>query len=224
MNAKKNQQSLGASTEDYDRLAHEYGWYGPEVLFGMCFEYLQPGERLLDIGIGSGLCASLFCKAGLQVFGLDISLEMLNIVRSKGFVSDLKQFNICTKPWPYPDSCFNHLVACGVLHFMDDLALIFMEATRVMQAGGLFAFTTKATQHDTRSGASKYSTEIINGFTIFSHQKAYLEGLIATCGFEKLKDLQFMVGVDQTGQRDPFDALVTRKVNSWKSNDGEPAS
>jgi hypothetical protein len=46
----------------------------------------------------SGLCAFPFAKAGMQVFGLDASHAMLNIVRSKGITVDLKQFDIHIQP------------------------------------------------------------------------------------------------------------------------------
>jgi ubiquinone/menaquinone biosynthesis C-methylase UbiE len=54
-------------------------WHGHEALFGMMFEYVLPGQPILDIGIGTGLIAALFKKAGLEVYGIDISGEMLEV-------------------------------------------------------------------------------------------------------------------------------------------------
>ncbi len=62
---------------DYDRLANEDGYVAPEALFGLCFEYLRPGQRLLDIGIGTGLSSLPFARAGMAVYGLDGSAEMV---------------------------------------------------------------------------------------------------------------------------------------------------
>ena len=224
MNAQDNRQAHDESAAEYDRLAREYRWFGPEALFGLCFEYVQPGERLLAIGIGTGLCAFPFAnKAGLQIFGLDASLEMLDVCRSKGIAADLKQFDIRTRPWPYPDGYFDHVIACGMLHFLDDLDPIFQQAARVVRAGGLFAFTTKAPlpEHEPEAHASEYSTEVISGVPIFSHRKGYLEALMASCGFEVLKDLEFLVGVDQTERRDSYLALVTHKTNTPRRDDVE---
>jgi len=39
----------------YDQQVREYKWSGHEVLFGMGSEYVNPHDRLLDIGIGTGL-------------------------------------------------------------------------------------------------------------------------------------------------------------------------
>jgi SAM-dependent methyltransferase len=200
---------------NYDRLARDYRWFGPEVLFGLCFEYVQPGNRLLSIGIGTGLCAFPFAKAGLQVFGLDISLEMLNVCRSKGIAVELQHLDIRATPWPYLDGYFDHVIACGVLHFLDDLVPIFQETARVVRAGGLFAFTTKAPlpERQPEAPSHKYSTEVISGVTVFSHRKAYLDELMTSCGFGTLKDLELWVGVDQTERCDPFSVFVTYKTN-----------
>jgi predicted TPR repeat methyltransferase len=222
MNAQDSRQAHDESAADYDRLARDYHW-SPEVLFGLCFEYVQPDERLLAIGIGTGLCAFPFAKVGLQVFGLDASPEMLNVCRSKGIAADLRQFDIRKSPWPYSDGYFDHVVACGMLHFLDDLAPVFQETARVIRMGGLYAFTTKVPrpEHEPEAHSSKYSTEVISGVPIFSHRQAYLEELMASCGFEVLKDLEFLVGVDQIELRDPYLALVTRKTNTARRGNVE---
>ena len=199
------------SSENYDRLARKYSWYSPEVLFGLCFEYIQPSERLLDIGIGTGLGSFPFAKAGLLVSGLDISLEMLNIVRSKGITADLKQFDIRVNPWPYPDGFFDHMVACGVLHFMDDLTPIFLEAARVLKPGGILAFSTKAPPVEDATAPGIYSTEIICNVTVFLHHIRYITALMAECGFKTLKHMVYVDCVDETGRRDPYNAWVNQK-------------
>jgi hypothetical protein len=59
------------------------------------------------------------------------------------------------------------------------------------------------------------------GVPIFSHRQAHLEALMASFGFEMLKDLDLLVGVDQTERRDPYLALVTRKTNARGTGDVE---
>ena len=65
--------------EGYDKQSLKYGWLGPEILFGLSYEYLNPGNTMLDIGIGTGLSSIPFHKAGLKIFGVDRSDEMLKI-------------------------------------------------------------------------------------------------------------------------------------------------
>jgi 2-polyprenyl-3-methyl-5-hydroxy-6-metoxy-1,4-benzoquinol methylase len=67
------------SAVEYDKQAKNTNWFGPDVVFGLAFEFVQPGDTLLDLGIGSGLSASPFYKAGLKVYGLDGSEEVLRV-------------------------------------------------------------------------------------------------------------------------------------------------
>ena len=75
--------ALGRSVEEYavvsvtsyDRQAHAHHWH-PEALFGLVYEYLRPGDHLLDAGIGTGLASQTFAKAGVQVFGFDTDQDL----------------------------------------------------------------------------------------------------------------------------------------------------
>jgi len=78
------------SAVNYDEQARRTEWFGSEVVFGLTYEFVNPGESLLDLGIGSGLSSIPFHKAGLRIYGLDGSDEILEICASKGFAIDLK--------------------------------------------------------------------------------------------------------------------------------------
>ena len=86
---------------EYDAQVGAYDCHITDLLFGLCNEYLLPGQRLLDAGIGSGLSSELFAKAGLKIDGMDFSPAMLEICRTKGFAADLKRHDITQIPWPY---------------------------------------------------------------------------------------------------------------------------
>lgn len=87
-----------AYAADYDNQVRASNCLIAEALFGLSFEYLQPGQRLLDLGIGSGLSAILFDKAGLHVYGMDFSPAMLELCRSKGIAIELKRHDLALSP------------------------------------------------------------------------------------------------------------------------------
>lgn len=200
------------ATFDYDRQAHQNHWY-PEALFGLVYEFLQPGDRLLDVGIGTGLASQTFAGAGVQVFGFDVDREMLAICRDKAFAVELQEHDLLDTPWPYNTQAFDHILACGVLHFLADLEPVFGEASRLLRPGGTFTFTTKAPPVSDSGEASDEPPfeETIQGTTLYLHSSAYLERMMAASGFEPLKELRLVV---KTGRatHDIFRVVVSRKV------------
>ena len=131
------------SAAGYDQQARDTHWFGPEVIFGLAYEWIKPGQTLLDLGIGSGLSSILFHKAGLLVYGLDGSPQILEICRRKGFAQDLLQHDLRRLPLPYPSAFFDHLLCVAVLNSFQDLEPLFAEVARIGKSGGFFAFTVE---------------------------------------------------------------------------------
>ena len=179
----------------YDAQVRAYDCYLAEVLFGLAFEYVRPGESLLDLGIGTGLAAQLYARAGLRVSGVDFAADMLALCRAKGFAADLRRHDLLDFPWPYPAAAFDHAVCCGVLHFVPDLALFFAEAARVLRPGGSFAFTTQWPAVGEAS-SQPYEYRDAGGMSVFAHSPAYVAAQINRCGLTRRKRLRCLVGDD----------------------------
>nr|QNO43577.1 ubiquinone biosynthesis O-methyltransferase, mitochondrial [Methanosarcinales archaeon ANME-2c ERB4]QNO43598.1 ubiquinone biosynthesis O-methyltransferase, mitochondrial [Methanosarcinales archaeon ANME-2c ERB4]QNO44721.1 ubiquinone biosynthesis O-methyltransferase, mitochondrial [Methanosarcinales archaeon ANME-2c ERB4] len=200
---------------EYDREARETGWFGPEVLFGLCFEYVTPHERLLDIGIGTGLASLPFARAGLDVFGIDGSAEMLGICRSKDFAEDLREFNLRDMPLPYSDGFFDDVICCGVFHLIGDPEPVFKEVSRVIKPGGIFAFNVLVETPEKGAGVVSHSpqgySEIISDWSVpvFMHSGGYIKKLLHGSGFDRLKELKFLVRGLHEGTDDLACAYVT---------------
>ena len=190
-------QSHAQYADSYDDKAREYGWCGHELLFGMSFEHLSPDSRLLDIGIGTGLSSVLFAKAGLEVYGIDGSPEMLKICEAKHIAKQLKQHDINDLPLPYSESFFQYIVSCGVFHFFGDLEPIFRDVSRIIKPGGAFLFTVKAQHYDETdapNASNRYRSEISpEGVEIFTHDKRYIKKLLQLCRFEESKEQLLLV-------------------------------
>ena len=96
-----DEKQARATAEAYDEEAEATGWYGPEAAFGLAYKFLRPGQSILDLGIGTGLAAVLFRKAGLRLYGMDVAPEMLEACRGKGF-TDLVRHDLTERPYPFP--------------------------------------------------------------------------------------------------------------------------
>jgi len=176
----------------YDQQVRDYHSHGHDVLFGMAFEYVKPHETLLDIGIGTGLASWPFAKVGLNIFGLDGSIEMLKVCESKTFVKELKRFDLRTAPLPYSDHSFDHVICCGVFHFLGELGPIVKEISRVIKPGGVFAFTIAGQTQEEEKASGDESISYLEkptpwGVSIYAHSDGYIDKLLQDSSFETLK-------------------------------------
>lgn len=194
----------------YDRAAAEGGYAAPEALFGLCFEYLHPGQRLLDVGIGTGLSSRPFARAGMVMYGMDGSAEMLKECEKKQFAAGLKQWDLRSAPWPFEDQFFDHAIECGTLPFIPDLEGIFSEVARLLKPQGIFGFTIKNPGVEEPSG--HYTSEIIDGVEIYAHGPGYIAGLLAGNGFEKVKLLRLLLSRGLGQQDDVYTLYVAHKM------------
>jgi predicted TPR repeat methyltransferase len=195
--------------DSYDAQVAEYDSYGHDVLFGMSYSHVKENDRILDIGIGTGLSSKNFAKADLRIYGLDESEEMLNACRAKSFAEDLQVFNIMQDRIPYPDRFFDHVIFCGVSHFIPDLRGLFNDVRRVLRDGGIFAFTIAPA--DTHEDYLKESTAW--GVPIFKHSPRYIIELLRENGFELLKEQRLLTkGADKTSYNMLFSAMIARSV------------
>ena len=173
----------------YDEKVKAYDSYGHNVIFGMGFEFVSANEKLLDIGIGTGLASMQFARVGLKVYGLDSSQEMLGACRSKSFTEELKLCDITREPIPYKDRFFDHVICCGVLHFVSNLNNFFSEVKRLIRKGGIFAFTIAP-----RETSIAYIEEPTAwGISIFKHSPQYIMKLLETNDMELLKEQRLLI-------------------------------
>ena len=206
------------SANEYDDQARATNWFGPEVVFGLTYEFVRPGDCLLDLGIGSGLSSIPFHKAGLRVFRLDDSSEVLRVCKSKNFVEELKQHNLHDLPLPYPSQFCNHVVSVAVLNSFKNLAPLFDEVARIMKAGGIFAFTVEEQKSGQEESYAINRVDVSEkpkdetAVRLYRHSEEYITRLLGRNGFVLLKTLEFVAFKYPAENKDIFfKAYVTRK-------------
>ena len=223
MNRLENQKDAMAAA--YDEEAEATGWFGPEVAFGLAYTYVQPGQSILDIGIGTGLGSVLFRKAGLEVHGMDISPKMLDACRSKGFTA-LQLHDLSKPPYPYDSESMDHAVCAGVLNFFSDLSLVFEEIARILRKGGLFAFVvgdrSERESHEVKVGPEHTKSE--RTVTMYLHSPKQIDSWMESYGFRLVRSLAFTVFMDRERTRSmQAKAYLARKAPSIEPSLGGDA-
>ena len=91
---------------------------------------LRPGDRLLEIGAGSGRQALELSKLGYEVVALDLASSDYAGHRHWP-IQDYDGRNI-----PFPDSSFDLVYSSSVLEHVEDLSNLHREIRRVLKPGG----------------------------------------------------------------------------------------
>jgi predicted TPR repeat methyltransferase len=191
MGSKDLPEQNDKSSAEYDGHARDCEWFGGGPIFGMMYEYLKPRERLLDLGIGTGMGSEPFHLAGLRVYGIDKSEAMLNQCRKKGFAEELSVRDLRER-LPYQTGWFDHAISLGVFHFLEDVEPLVEEVSRVLREGGTFGVTTLCP--DDESGDVTESS--ILGFTVYKHSQRFIEDLLVKSGLSPLKTVRFIIYAD----------------------------
>ena len=110
----------------------------------LLLDFLQPhpGERILDVGCGTGVFTLNILASGPHVTGLDISQPML-----KGAEYKLKGYPFLAVAGdmlflPFKDDCFDKVVSMTSLEFVENANGAVAELFRVTKKGGVVVLTT----------------------------------------------------------------------------------
>ena len=93
----------------------------------------QRGEKMLDVGIGTGFFAIEFLKRGAEITGIDVSLDMLEVARRKGFRNLAPEDAVDLS---FPDETFDLVVSITALEFIKEPRRAVSEMVRVCKKGG----------------------------------------------------------------------------------------
>jgi SAM-dependent methyltransferase len=142
---------------------------------------------------------------------MDISRDMLDQCRRKGFARDLKIHDMTVLPYPYEERSYDHVISVGTFHFFKDLRPIFREAGRILKDGGKFTFTVMSDREGgPEEGPTMHHTRW--GRDVVHHGREYVERALEATGFRKLKWLLFLGSIDpEDGERSFYWAFVAEK-------------
>jgi len=193
------------------------------VAFGLTYDFITPGDSILDIGIGTGLSSALFHKAGLRVFGVDRSAEMLDACRQKRFATDLRQHDLMTEPYPYGSTSMDHAICIAVLDSFTDVRPVFREVARILRDNGTFVFAVS----DRKSGesaeytASRDSGQLDATMTFYRRSEEEIHDLLRQHSLEPWRLVGFSVFMYPDGT-DLLDmkAYLARRMERMQTSSG----
>ncbi|MEE4330102.1 MAG: class I SAM-dependent methyltransferase [Wenzhouxiangella sp.] len=104
--------------------------------------YFQPDARILEIGVGTGRIALPVAAAGCEVFGVDLSSEMLSALARRLEKDGNQRIHLTQgdiRALPYRDDAFDGALAVHVLHLVSDWAHVLEQVSRLVRPGGILA-------------------------------------------------------------------------------------
>lgn len=126
------------SIEKWNKRAERYNnisWVTDEALFLLLEQALEltGKEKVLDAGIGTGVFAKYIIDKAGKVFGLDSSIEMLNLIKDERIESRLGDL----LDMPYVNDFFDRIIFKNVLHHCIGVSSeIIRQALSVLKPGG----------------------------------------------------------------------------------------
>ncbi|MBN2637228.1 MAG: class I SAM-dependent methyltransferase [Prolixibacteraceae bacterium] len=200
---------------DYDNSITNDNWIGPQILYLLLNERLQPKSKIVDLGIGTGASSRLFQLDGHLITGIDGSEKMLEICRAKNIAENLLMHDLETPPFPIKDKVFNAAISNGVFHLVHPIKPIFKEVKRILVPGGYFAFTfekTTALEDSTEIEPDIWQKKTKTGVLTYKHSTDYIFSILKENDFEPILQTEFLAFSNNEIQKEFYFTAIAAKL------------
>ncbi|MBW9093865.1 class I SAM-dependent methyltransferase [Microbacterium jejuense] len=124
-------EGFGSDAARYDRARPQYPTaLADEVLDGLS------GRRVLDVGIGTGIAALPFLRAGCDVHGVEPDERMAEIARARGISVDIARF----EEWDAPGRRFDAVISGQSWHWIEPVVGAQRAAAALVDGGRIALF------------------------------------------------------------------------------------
>lgn len=120
----------------YDALFKRF--FHPRIKHAINYMDIRPGERILDVGVGTGLSLCEFPR-NCKVVGIDLSTEMLTRAKKKiqeNRLSHIKVMGMNAMEMSFRDNSFDKVFISHVVSVVPDPYKMLSEVKRVCRPGG----------------------------------------------------------------------------------------
>ncbi|KQP36203.1 tetratricopeptide repeat protein [Pseudorhodoferax sp. Leaf274] len=154
-----------------------------------------PVAAALDLGCGTGLCGPLLRPLARSLHGLDLSPTMLEQARARGAYDQLVQADLAAYLHETPER-YGLVAAADVFIYVGALDAVFAGVRRVLQPGGVFAFSVELSDGEDL---------LLRPSLRYAHGAAHLRALAARHGLQPVHEQMLTLREDQ---RQPIQGLV----------------
>ena len=129
--------------------------------------------RALDLGCGTGLAGAVFAPRVESLVGVDLSAAMIEQARRTGRYNHLHVSELLEFLRHESERCADLVIAADVLPYCSDLGPLIRAVARVLDGGGLFAFTA-----ETHAGGGVMLRETMR----YAHGEDHVRAALADAG------------------------------------------
>jgi len=189
-----------------DKLAKLYDeatqnkWFAPIEAYKLLTEFDLIGKKLavLDLGVGTGQSIGMFVDKDCDIYGVDISSEMLSMTRQKYPKLKTIKYDIAKglSELKFKDNFFDVVIAVGVLEFVEDITMILNDVFRLLKSDGYLLFTYELLLDDNKYQNSKNqgnsdgyieNPPTIANFDLYRRSKKEMSDKLSGIGYKVLR-------------------------------------
>jgi len=170
------------------------------------FVEVQDGERVLDMGSGTGSLAMALAAvtSSTEIVAIDPSKQYIQFARKRSGNSRVRFHVGDAMNLPYPDGYFDKCLAQLMISFVPDAHRVIAEMHRVTKAGGTIAACLWASGRSNQRSWTFWEAAKAVDSTVKQQRKkkggygtsGRLSSLWAECGLKAVEEVELVVSID----------------------------
>lgn len=173
---------------------------------------LVPGDRVVEVGAGTGMIGRWFPAFGVRYAGLDLSRGMLEVFRRRASGAGLVQAN-AARPWPLPGGSVRAIFSSRAIHLLPREHVV-GEALRVAPGGTLVIGRVERQPESVKARLAREMRRRLRDLG-FSPRDAGSRRLLQALLDEGARDLERTEVVRWPARQTPREAL-----DQWRGKEG----